>query len=215
MSWTLPWRRSARPEPQRWVVVDVESSGLDPSSDRLLAIAGVAVLRCDPGRPRIALGDSFEVMLKQPPGIVDKDNILLHGIGLAAQRGGVDPALALTQFEAWVDGAPLVAFHAAFDMRMIRRAAEQFLSRRLQGDWLDLAQLAPIWRPEVRAQALDDWLDQLELKCEARHQAAADALVTAQLLVKLWPVSQTAADALRFHTLQRLCQQRRWLPSHP
>ena len=47
--------------PPRWVVLDVESSGLDPARDRLLAIAAVAV-EVAPGRPHIACADSFEVL---------------------------------------------------------------------------------------------------------------------------------------------------------
>src|SRR5690606_4992094 len=48
----------------RWVVVDVEASGLDADTDRLLAIAGVGVAFED-RTPRLRLGDSFEAVLRQ------------------------------------------------------------------------------------------------------------------------------------------------------
>ena len=54
----------------RWVVLDVESSGLNPTADRLLAIAAIAV-RTDGGQPRIALGDSFEVVLRHDVSVAD------------------------------------------------------------------------------------------------------------------------------------------------
>ena len=39
-----PRRHKTDPEaPQRWVVIDCETSGLDPEQDELLAIGGVAV----------------------------------------------------------------------------------------------------------------------------------------------------------------------------
>ncbi|MFM7972712.1 MAG: hypothetical protein ACKPCJ_10670, partial [Betaproteobacteria bacterium] len=67
--WASLARRRAAPSgglpaPGRWLVVDVESSGLDPSRDRLLAIAAVAVHFDEDFRhPRIELGDAFEVLL--------------------------------------------------------------------------------------------------------------------------------------------------------
>ena len=46
---------------ERWLVLDVESSGLDASRDRLLALAAVAV-RLDARHAWIDLADSFEVV---------------------------------------------------------------------------------------------------------------------------------------------------------
>ena len=101
-AWTTRWRgwlpgallgeadrQPGREADRRWVVVDVESSGLDAEHDRLLAIAATA-LHLGPEGPRVAFDDSFEVVLRQsadaaPP---DKANILLHGIGVGAQRAG-------------------------------------------------------------------------------------------------------------------------------
>ena len=53
-------RGAAAADEGRWVVLDVESSGLDASRDRLLAIAAIA-LRRDAGAPRITLGDIGQV----------------------------------------------------------------------------------------------------------------------------------------------------------
>jgi DNA polymerase III subunit epsilon len=39
----LPGRKSMPVDAGRWLVLDVESSGLDASSDRLLALAAVAL----------------------------------------------------------------------------------------------------------------------------------------------------------------------------
>ena len=95
------WRRdaAAAADDARWVLLDVESSGLDPTRDRLLAIAAIALTR-QGGAPRLVFGDSFEVLLRQPEASVDKANILVHGIGVGAQRGGAEPAQALAALEA-------------------------------------------------------------------------------------------------------------------
>jgi DNA polymerase-3 subunit epsilon len=203
-------RRPAPVETNRWVVLDVEASGLDAAHDELLAIAAVA-LRTEGGAPQIDLGDSFEVVLQRSDAPVDKANILLHGIGVGAQRAGVDEVAALTAFAKWVGRAPLIAFHAAFDATLIRRAMRRRLGRVLANPWLDLAPVAAALRPDVPARSLDEWLAAFELRCARRHQAAADTLVTAELLLRLWPALRAQGVAPGFAALQRLAAQRRWL----
>lgn len=203
---------SAAPAPARWVVLDVESSGLDPQHDRLLAIAALAV-QVDGERPLLRPADSFEVLLRQTQAEArpDKANILVHGIGVQAQRQGVDPQQALAAFEAFIGDAPLVAFHAGFDRVLIRRHLQALCGRRLPNAWLDLADLAPVLCPAVRAQALDEWLAHFAITVAVRHQAAADTWATAELLQRLWPLARAQGCAGNFAALARLAASRRWL----
>jgi DNA polymerase III subunit epsilon len=214
MRWWARLRRRFAPggatASPRWVVLDVETSGLDPKRDRLIAIAAIA-LRLEAGLPRIELGDSFEVVLRQPELAPDKSNILLHGIGVGAQREGIEPRLALEAFERWLGDAPLIAFHAAFDEAMIRRAMQASLGRRLANAWVDLQPVAAAVRPEVKARSLDEWLDRFGIECAVRHQAAADTLATAELLQVLWPAVRAQAPGADFGALQHLAAQGRWL----
>lgn len=206
------WRRAAATvDDTRWVVLDVESSGLDPRRDRLLAMAAIA-LRHDGRTLRLDLGDSFEVLIRQPDTPVDKANILVHGIGVGAQRAGRDPAGALAQFEAWVGRSPLIGFHVAFDETLIQRAMQATLGRRLAPPWIDLADVARAARPGLPARSLDEWMAALGVRCAVRHQAAADTLATAELLLKLWPSVLAQRQGDDWRALARLAQQRRWLP---
>ncbi|MEY3206941.1 MAG: hypothetical protein RIS77_314, partial [Pseudomonadota bacterium] len=131
-------------EPLRWVVLDVETTGLDPASDRLLAIAAIAVqVGVGLTKPTIVFGDSFEAVLKQDLAS-DRDNILVHHIGVGAQEGGRPAIEVLEDFRAWVDNAPLLAFHAPFDMGMINRAYHHHGLPPLKNDWIDIEPLAAI-----------------------------------------------------------------------
>ncbi len=143
---------------QRWVVVDVETSGLDVHRDRLLAIAAIALRVDGAATPRIVLADSFEAVLRQAAVPADKGNILLHGIGVGAQRAGAPPAEVLGAFLQWLADAPLIAFHAEFDKAMIYRATRDTLGRTPRNRWVDLEPLADALHPEVGGTALDDWL---------------------------------------------------------
>ena len=196
----------------RWVVLDVESSGLNPKSDRLLAIAAIAVANDGP-HARIMLGDSFEVVLQQPVAVADKANILLHGIGVGAQNNGMAQEAALLAFERFIANSPLIAFHAAFDQTLILRAFDAVLGRQPNNPWLDLEPLAAVLMPKVRARSLDEWMATLQIRCAVRHQAAADTLATAELLQKLWPSAvREMGGHVRFAVASKLAAQRNWMP---
>lgn len=207
------WRRGAAAagDDARWVMLDVESSGLDPKHDRLLAIAAIALHRGG-GAPQLALGDSFELVIRQQDAAVDKANILVHGIGVGAQRAGTEPAQALAAFEHWVGDSPLLGFHVAFDEALIQRAMRAALGRVLANPWIDIADVARVVRPDVAGRSLDEWMDALGVRCALRHQAAADTLATAELLLKLWPQVLAQRQGDDWRALARLASQRRWLP---
>ncbi|MGA7948697.1 MAG: 3'-5' exonuclease [Thiobacillaceae bacterium] len=165
----------------RCVVVDVESSGLNIRKDRLIAIGAVAVTQGN-----IHLNDSLEIVLQQAQ-ISGKDNILIHGIGSTAQREGMPPVDAMLTFLEYLGKDPLIAFHVAFDESMISRAMSTFLGFRFRHNWVDLAYVAPALHPQLARQyrSLDDWMGFFRISNYARHNALADALSTAELLLAL------------------------------
>jgi len=194
----------------RWVMLDVETSGLDPYRDRLLAIAAIA-LRVDWARKRLRvdLGDSFEVVLRQQEVSTAKDNILLHGIGVQRQREGVEPVQALQTFATYVDRSPLLAFHAAFDQTMLERYTRRHLGRTLPHPWVDIEHLCAVTHEQVRARSLDEWMAHFGIVCAVRHQAAADTLAECELLLRIWP--RVAAQCGCWRDVQRLARQQRWI----
>ncbi len=213
MSW-LDWLPGARTRrvvnENRWIMLDVETSGLDPQRDRLLAIAAIA-LRVDWAHKRLSvdLGDSFEVVLRQAQVTAAKDNILLHGIGVQRQREGVAPVQALEAFAGFVGGSPLLAFHAAFDQTLIARHMKQHLGRGLPNAWVDIEQLCAVTHEKVRARSLDEWMQHFGIVCAVRHQAAADTLAECELLLRIWP--RLAAQCARWADVERLAAQQRWI----
>jgi len=200
----------SRIEPSRWVVLDVETTGLDPSRDRLLAIAAIAI-EVGPGftKPTIVIGDSFEAVLKQDLAS-DKDNILVHHIGVGAQTAGRPPVEVLEEFRQWVGSSPLLAFHAPFDQGMITRAYKRFGLSPLANDWIDIEPLAAVSGIHPKARALDDWLQFFGIECSVRHQAAADTLATCELILCLWDSIRKEAKSLS--ELKNLAKAGAWIP---
>lgn len=162
----------------RFVVVDVETTGLRLDRDRLIAIGAMPV-----EEDLVRLDACFEVVLRQAKPSAH-DNILVHGIDGSTQTSGRDPAEALIDFLQYARKDLLVGFHTDFDRIMINRAAREALGIELENRWLDLAFVAPelLQEQSPGASTLDDWTERLEIENPMRHNAVADALVTAQLL---------------------------------
>lgn len=228
MSWLdpllKPWRRARslafepafQPHPSRWVVVDVEATGLDLRRNRLLSIAALAVQARGEQPPRIVLGDSFEVVLQQSQADtalaqVSKDNILLHGIGVGAQRQGVPAPEAMQAFLSFVADSPLIAFHSFFDQSLIERTLRSSLQMDLPNPWVDVEHLGAVLSHNPRRYSLDEWMVRYGIHCIARHQASADTLATAELLVRLWP-QLVARQATQWSALVNLADNVRYLP---
>ena len=214
MSWTGWFQqrlgRLSAVDEARWVVLDVETSGLDPQRDQLLAIAAIAIhVDWHGQRLSITPGDSFEVVLRQASVLSVKDNILLHGIGLQRQREGVPPAEGLRAFAAFIGPSPLLAFHAPFDQAMIGRHARAHLGADLANPWVDIEQLCAVTHEKVRARALDEWLAHFGIVCTQRHQAAADTLAECELLQRIWP--QITAQCGSWQDVEKLAAQQRWI----
>ena len=175
----------------RIVVLDVETTGLDLAHDRLISIGAVAVVD-----GRIALSEGFSLVLKQGE-VSSRENILIHGISGDEQREGLPPADALLDFLEYLGKSPLVAFHVAFDETMIRRAMKEYLGLTFRHRWLDLAYALPALWPDPKLRTLDDWTEHFSIGNDERHNAASDALATAQLFLVAKKKQRMDYDRLR------------------
>lgn len=200
--------KSASVEHSRFVVVDVETSGLNLQEDKLISIGAVAVVN-----GKIALGDSFYIVLKQQEAS-ERTNILLHGIGTAEQLKGAPPADALLDFLDFLGKDPLIAFHVTFDETMIKRALREYLGFNFKHPWVDLAYVMPGLNPPLaqRYRALDDWIGHFGIRIDARHNALADALATAQLF-QIAIAQAHRKEVVNFSGLYDLERAQRWVNS--
>ncbi len=202
-----PLPESSSLETLRFVVADVETTGLNPVSDTLISIGAISV-----ERRVIRLSSAFQVVLRQPQASATA-NILIHGIDGTTQLEGEDPVVALLDFLEYAGNAPIVGFHSGFDRVMIERTCRGALGAVPKNLWLDLDYLAPTLFAPARTTApagLDDWLLRFGITNQARHNALADALATAQLL-QVVMAQAIAGGARTLADLVSLEQDQRWL----
>jgi DNA polymerase-3 subunit epsilon len=104
---------------QRWVVLDLETTGLNLNKDRVLSIGAVVI---EDGA--IDFSQQFERTL-QCRELKLSPSVLIHGLGPNAIAAGSDPAEALLELMEFIGDSPVLAFHAPFDQHMLGRALKE------------------------------------------------------------------------------------------
>jgi DNA polymerase-3 subunit epsilon len=163
---------------QRYVIVDVEASGLDLANDSLLAIGAVQI---DQGL--IDSAQVFESALTasgQPPEV-------LPAPAVSRTRQPLPAADALLGFLEFAGKSVLVAHRADFPRTLLERAIRHHLGVAFEPLWLDLAYILPglfEGGPDVTA-SLAKWQLHFSITNPAPHHAVADAYVVARLMQRV------------------------------
>ena len=172
-----PWRQAA------FCVVDLETTGLDPRRDAIVAWCAVPV---DGGRVKLA---GAREGLARPARPVPAESIRIHGLrelDLADAPPLEEAADALLEALA---GRVLVA-HAAWVERAFLRRALRGRGARLRGPVVDTSVLGRLWLAGRDGHApatlsLGALAEALGLPTHRPHRAAGDALTTAQAFIAL------------------------------
>ena len=194
----------------RLIVLDLETTGLNPAKDQVIAIGAVAI---ESGA--IHLDDQFDLILRRPD-LDIRETVLIHGIGPEALTQGHETEDALLHLLDWMNGDPVLAYHSAFDQKFLEKALKTQLGYTTGHLWMDVAELMPAFFPDAntKGKSLDHWADYFALEVSERHHAAADALVTAELtLIALNKARKTGVNTLKDLT-EKLHYQRRLQSMH-
>ena len=165
----------------RFVVLDTETTGFDYENDRMLCIGAVAIKT-----KKILVSDSFEVYIKQD--VFNKETVKIHGIRRNGKEVKVSEEEALIQFLAYLNDAVIVAHHTAFDINMINLGLERLnvgplISKQLDTNFIHKKLVGGSSFNKLKS--LDELCEIYNIKMHDRHTASGDALITAQLFLKI------------------------------
>ena len=169
----------------RFVVLDSETTGLDPRRDRLITIGAVAV---EDGE--IRLDDSFEVLLKMD---YNHSSVTVHGITRDEAREGLDEPEALELFLDYLRDGVIVGHHIGHDIQTLNAGYERHFGMQLKNRALDTMDLtlhlnddgAFAGRPMAQGFTLDALCEMFGIRPHDRHTAGGDAFITAQVFLRL------------------------------
>ncbi len=181
----------------RFVVLDLETTGLNIHKDQVIAIGAVVIQDNE-----IKINQSFERTLFRKTANVD-GTVLIHGISPEEIASGSPPEQALIDLMTFADNSVFLAYHAPFDHGMLSRALKRDLGVKLKHTFIDVADIASAIFPNIKVgrtmqnAGLDDWVEHFKLNVTNRHNASADALATAEItLILLREAERQAIDTL-------------------
>jgi len=165
-----------------YTVFDTETTGLDPTGgDEIIQIGAARIVA---GKMRRE--DCFE-QLVDPQRDIPAASIPIHGITPDMVRGAPTIDTVLPAFHAFVQDTVLVAHNAAFDMRFLELKRER-TGCVFDQPVLDTLLLSAVVHPNQDSHRLEAICERLGVQVLGRHTALGDAMVTAEVLIKLLPL---------------------------
>lgn len=156
----------------KWIVIDLETTGLDPRRDRIIEIGAV---KCGEDGVLETFQSLVDPEHSLPPFITELTGItdeMLMGQPLLDE--------VMPDFLEFAADCIPIAHNASFEAGFLKKHTGWDGS-----DWLDTITLAKMAFPYLASYSLENLTEALSLANKAPHRALADAEATALLLVKI------------------------------
>ena len=181
----------------RFVVLDTETTGLDPVKDRILSLGCVALYQ-----NKICVSDSLEIYLAQDQ--FNKESVALHGILRHGRFHKYSEQEAMEQLLNYLENSVIVAHHAAFDLAVLNSTLRRLSLPRLKNKVLDtgiLFKKTARCRDISKHYSLDTLCALFSIKKHDRHTAAGDAFLTGILFLRILAELKKANPSLQLKDL--------------
>lgn len=179
------------------VVIDTETTGLDPRKARVIELAGV---RLSAGK--LDAEGSFRQLLRPGGDSIPADTTRIHGIDDAMVAQSPLFADVWPGFSSFLGQAVVIGHTVGFDLAVLKRECEIAGLPWMRPRTLDTRLLAQIAAPELAGYTLEKLAAWLGVEVADRHSALGDSLTTARVFLALLP-------KLRDHSIRTIAEAER------
>ena len=174
--------RDQRLDSLEYVVVDVETTGLDmPPKALIFEIAAVRVtLDAELNHISSFVRPSLEIR----PEVQELTGVYSHHI-----QNAPEPEQTLPDIFSFIEGSVFASYPLFFDHGHLNYACKKTLGKKLSGRKLCVRSLFEFLYPDPQPRSLEHALRMHEIDLPHRHRALDDALATARLLTVLLRIS--------------------------
>ena len=164
-----------------FAVVDCETTGVNPETDRILQVAAIIVN----GEGEVV--DQFDTVVRpESPESYTHGAEHIHGISKEQVENGMPLREALEKLWTISSGNVFTAHNARFDIGFLHAESERVgLSNRIDTHVDTLALARKTDAEKTRRHTLDALCEHYGIEREKAHDAKADATATAELLIHL------------------------------
>ncbi len=163
-------------ESLEYVILDIETTGLEPAQSELTEIGALKIKGSE-------LKEVFSSLIRPkspiPPRITQ-----LTGIDDAMVKDFPGAVEILAKFHDFAGTSVLVAHNADFDIQFIKHHMKQLLDKGLNNNFMCTVKIARFLMPDLKNHKLHTVASHFGLRTENRHRAIGDAELTYQIWIR-------------------------------
>lgn len=187
------------------VIIDVETTGLDYTREKIIEFAGVKLVG---GK----ITETFETLIN-PHQHIRKSSQAIHGISEDDLQDAPEEEEIYPKIFDFIGDATIVAHNAIFDFSFLNRTSKRLYDKVLENNYIDTQMMFKELYPQIESCGLDNLVEIFQASNTQRHRAMGDAMALALCYPKLkkmyfekydWQLSQIENVEYLFERYLRL-----------
>lgn len=167
-----------------YIVLDTETTGLNPKKDEILSIGAVRVKN-----GKVMISESFEIFIK-PINDITIQSIKIHHITPADLQNAVGIEEALEKLLFFIGNLPIVGYYISFDISILNNYLKKFIGTTLSNESIELSTM---YYKRYKKHSAHEFVDlkfdtiinKLDIPLLGKHDALNDAIMSALIFLKL------------------------------